>query len=313
MSTRFFPTRLVATPGLALLLLGACDDPADLAREVTDAQGECDQDSLRVGSEECVQMFKRYAEMATEAMHTYIGGMKALDEALQRMPPANFDTASFGRALTPPAAGPRTAQNVRSGTDAPGTPSFDRAREREGYRSGSDGGAVGYPSGAAGRTWRDPRADERELRGGNAPGRYPDPRMPQQPDPRGWGGDPRGWSAPRGQGADPRGWGDAYPPPPGPGAEYPRDDRGWSGSGREVRPEPREEEWEEELPRPSGPPPRSAPGKLLPPEERLNRPWIGGEGRTGRAGERYRAGAGGAYLPPEEDAENAPAEGPPGR
>ena len=90
----------VASGAFAILFLVGCDDPAQLAQDVIAAQGECTQDSLRVSSEACVQMFQRYAEMATEAMHAYVGGVKAMDQALQRMPPANFDTAGLGRAFT---------------------------------------------------------------------------------------------------------------------------------------------------------------------------------------------------------------------
>ena len=90
---------------LALLLLAACDDPAETAREVVDARGNCSEDSLRVSSETCVRMFERYAEMVTGGIHTYIGGMKAMDRAIQRLPPANFDTAGLGRAITLPRDG----------------------------------------------------------------------------------------------------------------------------------------------------------------------------------------------------------------
>ena len=87
---------------LALLLLAGCDDPAETVQEVVDARGNCSEDSLRVSSETCVRMFERYAEMVTEGIHTYIGGMKAMDRAIQRLPPANFDTAGLGRAITLP-------------------------------------------------------------------------------------------------------------------------------------------------------------------------------------------------------------------
>ena len=87
---------------LALFLLAGCDDPAAKAQQVIDARGDCSEDSLRVSSETCVRMFERYAEMVTEGIHTYIGGMKAMDRAIQRLPPANFDTAGLGRAITLP-------------------------------------------------------------------------------------------------------------------------------------------------------------------------------------------------------------------
>jgi hypothetical protein len=85
---------------IALLLLGACDDPAEVAREVVDAKRDCSEEGLRASSEECVRMFERYAGMATEAIHTYIGGVKAMDRALKRLPPANFDTSGLGHPFT---------------------------------------------------------------------------------------------------------------------------------------------------------------------------------------------------------------------
>ena len=90
------------TAALTLLVLAGCDDPAETAQQVIDARGDCSEDSLRVSSETCVRMFERYAEMVTEGIHTYIGGMKAMDRAIQRLPPANFDTAGLGRAITLP-------------------------------------------------------------------------------------------------------------------------------------------------------------------------------------------------------------------
>src|SRR5690349_4554480 len=70
---------------LGAALLSACDrGPAELAREIDAARGGCTEEMLKAGDEECVRMFERYADMAAGAMETYIGGMKAFDEAIQR-------------------------------------------------------------------------------------------------------------------------------------------------------------------------------------------------------------------------------------
>lgn len=46
-------------------------------------------------------MFERYLELGAEAVETYIGGVRAFDEALRRHPGIRFDTAGLGRVLTP--------------------------------------------------------------------------------------------------------------------------------------------------------------------------------------------------------------------
>jgi hypothetical protein len=96
-------TRVSHVALAAALLAGAsgCDDPARTAGEIVAARGECSEDSLRAGAEACVDMFQRYAEIGTRAIQTYIGGIKALQEAVDRMPPPQFDTVGLGRAFGP--------------------------------------------------------------------------------------------------------------------------------------------------------------------------------------------------------------------
>src|SRR5690606_37194543 len=49
----------------------------------------------------CVRMMEQYAGMGAELVHTYLGGLRALDQALERMPAPAFGTVGFGRAVTP--------------------------------------------------------------------------------------------------------------------------------------------------------------------------------------------------------------------
>ena len=147
---------------LALLLLGACDsDAANLAREITDARGDCNQEGLKASDSACVEMMEKYARIGTSAIETYIGAVKSIDQALQRMPPANFDTTGFGHALTPASESPGAADSL-----------------------GSFGGYGAARTGA-----RDPRGGssyDSDYDPGYSDPRYADPRYadPRNSDPR---------------------------------------------------------------------------------------------------------------------------------
>jgi hypothetical protein len=307
---------MVAAPRILLLLslaaLPMCDGEAtQLAREITEARGDCDAQGLKASDEACVQMMQRYAEMTTEAIRTYIGAVKALDVALGRMPPAEFDTAGIGHALS---VGPATVWGDDPVAGAP-----YRAYPPSG--NGSYGGPSSYPS------WQD-----------TGPGTYPsDPRGYGAPDYRGPGYDPRQYGAdgygPRGydprypagppygaRGYDPRYDARAYPQGSGygapgaydPGYEDPRGNpggygRGYIGGGYAADPR-YGAGWEGGNDGAYGPDPRAGAGSggrpvppgrglLLPPGERLDRPWLH-DGGAYRADPRYRAGYPGDYLAP---------------
>src|SRR5690606_29323290 len=88
--------------GLLPLLLSGCEAEAvELVQEIRSARGECTPELLKRSDEACVEMMERYAGMGTELIHTYIGGVKALDRALDRMPPPEFDTTGLGYAISP--------------------------------------------------------------------------------------------------------------------------------------------------------------------------------------------------------------------
>jgi hypothetical protein len=266
-------TPRIAGPALllALLAIAGCDsEAAQLAKEITEAKGDCTQEKLKAGDEACVAMMEKYANIGTSAIETYIGAVKSMDQALQRMPPASFDT-TFGHALTPAAA--------------------DTSRLDPGGFSASRSSASGYyldgdPNAAA----SDPRyqtpQDRRGASQGDADPRYADPRYS---DPR--GSDPRysdpGYSDPRysdpryadprypDQGAtdpryaDPRysGQGAAAPRYSDPRYANPADARGGNSRQGYGASEPQRTE-RRALATPPGR------GLLLPPGERLQRPWI---------------------------------------
>lgn len=315
--------RRLGAPTCAALLLAACDDPANLAQEVAAAQGECDQDSLRVGAEACVGMMQRYAEMATEAIHTYIGGMRALDEALKRMPPANFDTTSFGVRI--PGANTLPPDSARgyeaAGMPAPGLPAYNYARDRD---ARFDGGEPALD--------RSRRGDQRAAPPGRATPGGPDPRdwqgygtqgqpprghgsagyPPQSYGPGGYG--PQGYPAPgygppgaqRQPGYGPPvgpGYGAGGYPPGYPGGAPPVDPRSGREGGYGTDPrravDPRDEQEGVERRAPL-PPQRAAPGVLLPPGQRLGRPWLDSGGRGAPRQGREPGGPYGAYPDPRE-------------
>lgn len=252
----FLPAR--TAPGrlalcLAAALAAGCDsDTARLVDEIDDARQGCTQDSLRAGSEECIQMFQRYAEMGTEAMQSYIGAVQAMGEALDRMPPAQFDTAGLGHAISPgalaPPAGtataaplPRTArlpvEQERAPAPQPGL--------RGGGRWEDNGWGAAEPYTPDGR-WSDAPYGRDALPGtGWGYGER-----------GGWGGgyDPRGGYEGYGRSDDYRGFG---------GYDYGYDEYreygGYDGVSRA-----RSRRYPAEPPR----------GGLRPPEERLQRPWL---------------------------------------
>lgn len=96
------PIRRLLTPAALLFLaLSGCDgDATQLVEELNAAREGCTEEELKASSEECVQMFERYAEMGEDAMETYIGGMRAMDEALQRRGGIQFDTAGLARVFS---------------------------------------------------------------------------------------------------------------------------------------------------------------------------------------------------------------------
>lgn len=73
----------------------------EIVREMEAARAGCDAEALRRSDESCVRMMEQYAAMGTELVHTYLGGLEALDRALERMPAPGFDTVGFGRAVNP--------------------------------------------------------------------------------------------------------------------------------------------------------------------------------------------------------------------
>jgi hypothetical protein len=81
-------------------LAGCESDTADLIRELEAARGDCTMDAMRAASDACVQMFERYAEIGSEAINTYIGGVRALDEALRRTGGLALDTAGLPGAVS---------------------------------------------------------------------------------------------------------------------------------------------------------------------------------------------------------------------
>lgn len=201
-------------------IVAACDSgPAALVREIEAARAGCTEEMLKASDEVCIRMFERYADMAADGMETYIGGMRAFDEAIQRRGGLQFDTTGLGNPF-----------GVRRG-------------------AGADSGGVGAPG----------IVDRPTIgRIGGADGAVPDPG---------------GMISPPAYSVEPGGYSD--------GAYQPVVGGLWSdplpGEVPAVAAEPYE-------PAPSGsPPPLASPasprrGVLLPPEERLRRPWIDGVG-----------------------------------
>lgn len=94
-------SRLLPSSALLFLALAACDgDATQLVEEINAAREGCTEEDLKASTEACVQMFERYAEMGEDAMETYIGGLRAMDEALQRRGGVRFDTAGLARVFS---------------------------------------------------------------------------------------------------------------------------------------------------------------------------------------------------------------------
>jgi hypothetical protein len=141
-----------APAALWLLGVAACaEEPGEIVRQLDEAREECTHERLRAADAECVAMFDRYADMATDAIETYIGALRALDAALQRRTGIPFDTAGLGRAI-----GPSSGEALPEGRDHRGSWGLPE-RERV--------GAYLDPYGPGADPWR-PEPDEGADRGG---------------------------------------------------------------------------------------------------------------------------------------------------
>ncbi len=129
---------LVGVAGIA----GCESETADLIRELEAARGDCTMDAMRASSDECVQMFERYSEIGSEAINTYIGGVRALEEALRRTGGLSLDTAGLGRALS---------EEFLPGVTGSGETAIPGWPDPYGYAAGPTGPYPGgYPGGYVG-------------------------------------------------------------------------------------------------------------------------------------------------------------------
>lgn len=251
-----FPGGSRSAVWLLPLLLAACDqDAAEIVGDINAAREGCTQEALKAGDEECVRMFESYAEMGTEAIETYIGAIQALDQALERMPPAQFDTAGLGHAVTPsvlsrePDSSPGpSGYSPGPSPSAYGDPYYrERSAQPRGWGTAPDGG---YERGG----WSDPRtrdpyADDRYYPEDPYDDRYSDERYRSGP-------------------YNERGYGDGrYPGGEYYDAPYRGDADGRTGEYGGGR-------WDDPRYRQATPPP----GALLPPDQRLSRPWLRDQG-----------------------------------
>lgn len=262
---------------LAPLLLVGCDQgAAEIVGDINAAREGCTQEALKAGDEECVQMFEEYAGMGTEAIETYIGAVQALDEALRRMPPAQFDTAGLGHAVTPSLSPEPTSPSPHPSGYSPSLGSAgygdpydqERAAAPRGWGGGPGGYSPrgGYPEagGWSDPRLRDPYADDRYRQDGYYD-EYYDDRF-----------------------EDPRYGGGRYPD-----GRYPGGGEGpYRGGGGAWMDEPSGGRWDD--PRYGQQPP--PPGGLLPPEQRLSRPWLREQGDP-----RYDTQQRWRVLPPRRD------------
>lgn len=217
-------------------VVASCDSaPADLVQEIDAARDGCTEEMLKASDEICVRMFEKYADMAADGMETYIGGMRAFDEAIQRRGGLQFDTAGLGSAV---------GERWRAGADSAGI---------------APGGGV--PGLRPDRAFSDPERDPRTS--------SPQGAFEEQ---NGYA-DGMAGSTPGGRWSDPLPTGSAgvgsfpYPSPANAGRPAP-------GATAPVRR-----------------------GALLPPEERLRRPWIDAAGADDPYVEAIPSGRGGESAP----------------
>lgn len=247
---------------LTPLLVAACDQStAEIVQEIDAAREGCTEEMLEASAEECVQMFEKYVDMGSDAIGTYIGAMKALDEALQRRPGLQFDTTGLGNAITP---GFGTAPDSSLDSDRPV------------YQPYGDGDATRR---RLGPSWRDETGRGETRPNGRGPQSAP------MPDPGNRWADPT-YDEPIG--------GSARPPIDSDDRTPQRRPTGTVAPTR--RPQP------------------PARGAILPPEERLHRPWIGDDEPPGQYTPEGAARSGDAPRPipgPDVESSREPYRDPP--
>lgn len=85
------------------MLLAACaPDPAEVGRELDVIRGGCTKEGLAASDEACTRAAERVVGKIQEIMEISIGAIRTLDKALDRAPPARFDTTGLGHAISPP-------------------------------------------------------------------------------------------------------------------------------------------------------------------------------------------------------------------
>lgn len=113
--------------GIVIVQLTGCDQGAgEIVRELDAARAGCTEEGLKASSEECVVMFERFAEMGSDAIETYLGALRALEEAIERRP-LDVDVDDLGRAITRASAG---SANAGFGTDRNGLRGIDGYAEQ---------------------------------------------------------------------------------------------------------------------------------------------------------------------------------------
>ena len=163
------------------LFASGCDQsPQELVDDINAVRSECTEEMLKNADEACVRMFEQYAEMGEDMIETYIGGIRALDEALRRRGGLQFDTAGLARVFsdslwTPPpdpAVYGDPLEPARVGLDTmPADPFGSR------WGTGDSYGDRGWRSAAD----RDPTLERRGPGPGSAPPPVADPSRRRQP------------------------------------------------------------------------------------------------------------------------------------